>query len=209
MSNNLTKIIKQLISVDITADSCEDFFEIVSNVIKINEYYIFLLNSEDIQLKYSNSKLTLGSTYDISCSLAKKLFEKKSDIIDKSSDLLKMLSLSKDKYLLSKLSLKNTIYGFLLLDADTSNIDDIDAISSILSYKIKDLELSNVFKIQQKALKNAVEETHNAYQTIKKQNKKILAADKIKNEFIASVSHELRTPLNAIIGFSDILKAKV
>ena len=84
-----------------------------------------------------------------------------------------------------------------------------EAISSILSYKIKDLELSEVFKIQLKALKNAVQETNNAYKTIKIQNKKILAADKVKNEFLASVSHELRTPLNAIIGFSDILKAQV
>ena len=85
----------------------------------------------------------------------------------------------------------------------------IDSITSVLSYKIKDLELSNVFKIQLKALKNAVQETNDAYRTIKSQNKKIVAADKIKNEFLASVSHELRTPLNAIIGFSDILTSQV
>lgn len=35
-----------------------------------------------------------------------------------------------------------------------------------------------------------------------------VAAEKIKDDFLASMSHELRTPLNAIIGFSQILIAK-
>lgn len=212
--NNLIQKIPQLFSVDITSNNCEVFFEKIKEILNFKKYYVFLLNSEDIQLKYTNDKaLKENEIFEISSFLAKRLFLNKSEKIDKNSDLIKLLDLKEENYLISKLCLKNTIYGFVLLanknEYTDSDIEKLEAITSILSYKIKDLELSNVFKIQLKALKNAVEETQEAYKTIKSQNKKILASEKIKNEFLASVSHELRTPLNAIIGFSDILKAQV
>ena len=65
----------------------------------------------------------------------------------------------------------------------------LDASASVLSYILKDLELSNVFKIQLKALKDGIIEKQEAYKTIKDQNERILEADKVKNEFLANISH--------------------
>lgn len=209
-------LIPKLFSVEFSLNNGEAFFKMLKKVIDFEDCYVFLLNSEDIQLKLAHnnqSDIEPDKTVDISTNLAKKLFENKSEILSKKSDLIKLLGLNSENYLISKLAIRETVFGFLLVgrphEFKKTDLTIIDSITSVLSYKIKDLELSNVFKIQLKALKNAVQETNDAYRTIKSQNKKIVAADKIKNEFLASVSHELRTPLNAIIGFSDILTSQV
>lgn len=209
-------LIPKLFSVEFSLNNGEAFFKMLKKVIDFEDCYVFLLNSEDIQLKLAHnnqSNIEPDKTVDISTNLAKKLFENKSEILGKKSDLIKLLGLNSENYLISKLAIRETVFGFLLVgrphEFKKTDLTIIDSITSVLSYKIKDLELSNVFKIQLKALKNAVQETNDAYRTIKSQNKKIVAADKIKNEFLASVSHELRTPLNAIIGFSDILTSQV
>lgn len=210
------KLIPKLFSVEFSLNNGEAFFEVLKKVIDFNDSYVFLLNSEDIQLKLAfNSEINIkpNETVDITQGLAKKLFENSADILNSNSALIKLLNFKSANYLISKLAIRETVFGFLLIgrphEFKQTDITIIDSITSVLSYKIKDLELSNVFKIQLKALKNAVQETNDAYRTIKSQNKKIVAADKVKNEFLASVSHELRTPLNAIIGFSDILTSKV
>ena len=209
-------LIPKLFSVEFSLNNGEAFFKMLKKVIDFEDCYVFLLNSEDIQLKLTHnnqSDIETDKTVDISTNLAKKLFENKSEILGKKSDLIKLLGLNSENYLVSKLAIRETVFGFLLIgrphEFKKTDLTIIDSITSVLSYKIKDLELSNVFKIQLKALKNAVQETNDAYRTIKSQNKKIVAADKVKNEFLASVSHELRTPLNAIIGFSDILTSQV
>lgn len=209
-------LIPKLFSVEFSLNNGEAFFKMLKKVIDFEDCYVFLLNSEDIQLKLAHnnqSNIEPDKTVDISTNLAKKLFENKSEILGKKSELISLLGLKSENYLISKLAIRETVFGFLLVgrphEFKKTDLTIIDSITSVLSYKIKDLELSNVFKIQLKALKNAVQETNDAYRTIKSQNKKIVAADKIKNEFLASVSHELRTPLNAIIGFSDILTSQV
>lgn len=209
-------LIPKLFSVEFSLNNGEAFFKMLKKVIDFEDCYVFLLNSEDIQLKLTHnnqSNIEPDKTIDISTNLAKKLFENKSEILGKKSESISLLGLKSENYLISKLAIRETVFGFLLVgrphEFKKTDLTIIDSITSVLSYKIKDLELSNVFKIQLKALKNAVQETNDAYRTIKSQNKKIVAADKIKNEFLASVSHELRTPLNAIIGFSDILTSQV
>ena len=209
MQNKLIEQIPQLLSIEINSDNYKPIFKEIKSTIHFENYYVFFINYESIELKDTNLKIKTGKIYDITSTIAKKLFLPNSAILKQNDELIKLLKLKNNSYVISKLSIKDTIYGFVLWENCDSDIEEIEAITSILSYKIKDIELSNVFKIQQKALKNAVEETHNAYKTIKSQNKKILAADKVKNEFLASVSHELRTPLNAIIGFSDILKTQI
>lgn len=209
-------LIPKLFSVEFSLNNGEAFFKMLKKVIDFEDCYVFLLNSEDVQLKLAHnnqSDIEPDKTVDISTNLAKKHFENKSEILGKKSELINLLGLKSENYLISKLAIRETVFGFLLVgrphEFKKTDLTIIDSITSVLSYKIKDLELSNVFKIQLKALKNAVQETNDAYRTIKSQNKKIVAADKIKNEFLASVSHELRTPLNAIIGFSDILTSQV
>jgi PAS domain S-box-containing protein len=40
---------------------------------------------------------------------------------------------------------------------------------------------------------------------LRRENERIMLANKAKSEFLATMSHELRTPLNSVIGFSELL----
>ena len=77
---------------------------------------------------------------------------------------------------------------------------------SIFSEKIKDFELSKIFKNQLSILQNAIIEKTTTTCELKEKNKHLIEIDKTRSEFLANVSHELRTPLNSIIGFSTALK---
>lgn len=176
-------------------------FEPLKKIIDFNQAYVFFLNSDSITLKYESgeqNKYIIGSDFCINDKIKNDLFSVSNMILEPENELVNILDIKNNKsFLILKLVIRSTVYGFVLLCKEEESyyteqhVEIAPAISSVISYKIKDIELSDVFQSQIKTLADNVIETK--------------IADKVKTEFLTNISHELRTPLNAIIGFSEIL----
>lgn len=195
----------------------------IKELINYNQAIILLLEGDSLIIKARDNISLVNQNYskiisDKDINLKKIIRQRLSILENKNISLPAELGIASAtepaSVLAVPLTVREMVYGIVVLINDTQQYEEqdakiLEAVIAAASYLIKDAELSNVFKMQLKVLKDNIRERTRTLELIKEQNKKILEADKIKNEFLANMSHELRTPLNAIIGFSEALNLNI
>ena len=211
MLNQTLKLIDKVIDRD-EVNSINFYFDLTKSI--SNLYQNFSIGIFFIENNGCTTKSLINKNKIDKYNLNEKYFKKIINNPKKNFEIITNEDIFLKKYTyIVKLAIRNSIFGFCILSSDSAINNDIKqsfkSIVNAISYKIKDYELNEVFKIQLKALQDNILEKETAYEVIKKQHKKLEELDKAKNLFLANISHELRTPLNAIIGFSQALGSKI
>ena len=211
MYKNAIEKINKFYELDLSKNShADEMFDVLNEILKFDSAAIFYLSPNNLSLEYGKN-FEIFENIQISQELSKILYDiENENIIEPIKQLLKIKS---PGLLCSRLIVKGAVVGILVIERNESefSLDEkviFKTCSKIIAQLIKDLEISNVLKMQFKAMEEGILESHQAYENIKAQNKKIKENKKLQNQFLANVTHDLRTPLNSIIGFSDTLAGK-
>ena len=165
-TEKLLEYLPNLFETDIKGEV--NIFRKLENILVFDEGFIYFANPDSLQLKFSYKKhkeYPADMVFNIDKSSKDFVFNKNGAVLTGNDKLIELLGLNnfeQKSYLVSKLQIKSTVFGIIVLskkEPDFYNNQDINvlnAATSILSYILKDKELSDVFKLQLKALKDGI-----------------------------------------------------
>ena len=182
----------------------KEIFDALKTLFDFDEGFVYFLTPDRLRLEYSYQSKAPHKEILITEAEKSILFNADKPI-DKS-----IFGSEFPNILAGRLVIENTVYGILFISSrkkfSKEDEEIFQFVNLIVSNVIKNIQLTEIIKMQTETLQKSLVDTDKALKVIRKQNQKIIASDKVKNKFLANVSHELRTPLNSIIGFSELLQ---